>query len=208
MYCTSYYLEKRYYHFEKLAFGGVLAPPGPPIEPPLIGTKCSVPSGCCKQFESSALIIRWYSTNYSLTIKGPESEELKGKMIAMASQNVDEASYDEDENETGLLKDSSSSGVYCQVMEELKLIEKRTDKFEDLSNKIHRLKSKDKISTSLSGEYLEHIKKEDSNLKEENKKLEGACGNFVIHNVRSEHKGEGSREREIELDYCDENLTL
>ena len=56
-------------------------------------------------------------------------------------------------------------------MEKLKLIKKRMDKCKVLSNKIHKLKGKDEISTSLSGEYQEHIMKENSNLKEENKSL-------------------------------------
>ena len=75
-------------------------------------------------------------------------------MIAIVSENLDKLSYDEEENKTGLLKDLSSLDVYCQAIEKLKLIEKRMDKFKDLSNEIHKSKGKNEISTSLSGEYL------------------------------------------------------
>ena len=63
-----------------------------------IETKWSSPGGCCKQYESSAVIVRWYTTNSSLTVKGLESGDLKAKLNAIADENMDEPNNEENED--------------------------------------------------------------------------------------------------------------
>ena len=61
-------------------------------------TKWTTPAGGCKQYENSALYIRWYTINKTLTIKGLESQNLKSKLMTFAVRNQESQSNDEDED--------------------------------------------------------------------------------------------------------------
>ena len=76
-----------------------------------VETKWSTPAcGGAKQFEGSALTIRWY-TNTSLIIKGQESEEIKNQIVTLIGKNTKEReniTKEHDQEEVVYLKNSES----------------------------------------------------------------------------------------------------
>ena len=135
-----------------------------------IETKWWSPGGCCKQYESSALIIRWYTTNNSQTVKALESGDLKAKLNVIADENIDEPNNEENEdtalesittgeqvidNNVINLPDasflSSLPEAYDVLGEKIRFIEEQmVKKITGISNEVQKLKDRDDLYTTLS----------------------------------------------------------
>lgn len=152
--------------------------------------KWSSPGGYCKLLETEGFEMRWYSNNYSLTIKGETSEEMKSQLRVMAKlvDKETEASdvlFEENDSESG---DNASNGMiknnptsheaanYDKVLDSIRNLEQRfTNEINDLLQEIRQPKTTEVHSTD---EYRDFLVKDHTKLKEENVILSDQVNNY------------------------------
>ena len=108
-------------------------------------TKWTTPGGGSKLYEGEDISVRWYSTNFSLCIKGTKGDVLKEKLLQMklADNQSEQSRAREDSNNTSEILPDKSTGEASEILIGLNHV--NVDDFDKIHRKI------DNVENSLKG---------------------------------------------------------